>query len=76
MAVSSEVATHGHQQVVSCHDRASGRGEDMAGIRREIPFVAGQAELSGHPSPVTVFGVHRGMKAAAAFRLVPDRPLW
>ncbi|BDG59947.1 Glu/Leu/Phe/Val dehydrogenase dimerization domain-containing protein [Caldinitratiruptor microaerophilus] len=39
--------------------------EDMAVIRRETPFVAGQAELSGDPSPVTAFGVYRGMKAAA-----------
>jgi len=44
----------------------SGTGpEDMAFIRRATPHVLGLAGKSGDPSPVTAYGVLRGLQAAA-----------
>ena len=40
---------------------------DMEFIRRETEHVVGLADGSGDPSPVTAFGVYRGMKACAKF---------
>ncbi len=37
---------------------------DMGFVRLETPYVAGLAETSGDPSPVTAYGVFVGMKAA------------
>lgn len=45
---------------------------DMAVIRRETRHVAGLAGKSGDPSPVTAFGVYRGMKACARHRWGSD----
>lgn len=39
--------------------------EDMAYVLMETGYVTGRGEISGDPSPVTAFGVYRGMKAAA-----------
>jgi leucine dehydrogenase len=39
--------------------------EDMNFVLMETDHVSGRADLSGDPSPVTAFGVYRGMKAAA-----------
>lgn len=39
--------------------------DDMAIVAEETDYVAGLANKSGDPSPVTAFGVWRGMKAAA-----------
>lgn len=39
--------------------------EDMNIILQETDYVAGRADVSGDPSPVTAFGVYRGMKACA-----------
>ncbi|MCG0239020.1 MAG: leucine dehydrogenase [Firmicutes bacterium] len=39
--------------------------QDMNYVLAETTYVAGRADLSGDPSPVTAFGVYRGMKAAA-----------
>jgi leucine dehydrogenase len=39
--------------------------EDMNYVLMETEHVSGRADLSGDPSPVTAFGVYRGMKAAA-----------
>jgi leucine dehydrogenase len=38
---------------------------DMEYIRTETRYVTGLAEKSGDPSPVTAYGVYRGMKACA-----------
>lgn len=38
---------------------------DIAQIQNETEYVVGRADLSGDPSPVTAFGVYRGIKAAA-----------
>lgn len=40
---------------------------DMEYIRQETEYVAGLVDRSGDPSPVTAFGVYRGMKACARF---------
>ncbi len=45
---------------------------DMEFIRMETPHVVGLAGRSGDPSPVTAFGVYRGMKACARFRYGDD----
>ncbi len=45
---------------------------DMAIIRRETRHVVGLPGKSGDPSPVTAFGVYRGMKACARFRWGED----
>jgi leucine dehydrogenase len=45
---------------------------DMEYIREETEYVAGLADRSGDPSPVTAFGVYRGMKACAKFRYGDD----
>lgn len=39
--------------------------EDMNYVLMESDAVVGRADVSGDPSPVTAFGVYRGMKAAA-----------
>lgn len=39
--------------------------EDMAYVMMETDYVTGRGDISGDPSPVTAFGVYRGMKAAA-----------
>ena len=39
--------------------------EDMQFVRTETEHVAGLPERSGDPSPVTAFGVYRGIKACA-----------
>jgi leucine dehydrogenase len=45
---------------------------DMALIQQETRHVAGLAGKSGDPSPVTAFGVYRGMKACAQHRWGSD----
>lgn len=42
--------------------------QDMAYVRQETSYVGGLQERSGDPSPVTAFGVYRGMKACALFK--------
>lgn len=39
--------------------------EDMNYVLMETEHVVGRGDVSGDPSPVTAFGVYRGMKAAA-----------
>ncbi len=39
--------------------------EDMTYVQQETEFVVGRGDGSGDPSPVTAFGVYRGIKAAA-----------
>lgn len=39
--------------------------EDMTYVQMETDFVGGRGDASGDPSPVTAFGVYRGIKAAA-----------
>lgn len=41
--------------------------EDMNYVLMETDAVGGRGDLSGDPSPVTAFGVYRGVKAAAKF---------
>jgi leucine dehydrogenase len=46
--------------------------EDMEFVLMETQYVAGRLGRSGDPSPVTAFGVYRGIKAAAAIRYGDD----
>lgn len=39
--------------------------EDMTYVLMETNFVVGRGDVSGDPSPVTAFGVYRGVKASA-----------
>jgi leucine dehydrogenase len=45
---------------------------DMEFIRIETKHVTGLASASGDPSPVTAFGVYRGIKACAKYRYGAD----
>lgn len=45
---------------------------DMEIVRRETRYVTGLVSGSGDPSPVTAFGVYRGMKACARHRWGDD----
>jgi len=45
---------------------------DMAIVNRETNFVLGLEGKSGDPSPVTAYGVYKGMKAAVKYRLGRD----
>ena len=45
---------------------------DMEFVRQETNHVVGLKGRSGDPSPVTAFGVYRGMKASAHFRYGDD----
>ncbi|HEY8347821.1 MAG TPA: Glu/Leu/Phe/Val dehydrogenase dimerization domain-containing protein [Symbiobacteriaceae bacterium] len=45
---------------------------DMAAVAAETPHVAGRAEGSGDPSPVTAYGVFHGMRAAARWAFGSD----
>jgi leucine dehydrogenase len=42
--------------------------QDMDYVRQETNHVVGLEDRSGDPSPVTAFGVYRGMKACAQFK--------
>jgi leucine dehydrogenase len=42
--------------------------QDMDYVRQETNYVVGLEDRSGDPSPVTAFGVYRGMKACAQFK--------
>lgn len=42
--------------------------EDMDYVKMETNYVAGLRQTSGDPSPVTAFGVYRGIKACAKWR--------
>ena len=46
--------------------------DDMEFIAMETEHVVGMPGASGDPSPVTAYGVYRGIKAAAAFRYGND----
>jgi len=46
--------------------------EDMEFVRMETEHVVGILEGSGDPSPITAYGVYRGIKACAAFRYGED----
>ena len=46
---------------------------DMEYIKAETNHVTGLIGKSGDPSPVTAYGVYRGMKACAAYRYGSDR---
>ncbi len=46
--------------------------DDMEFVRMETEHVVGVLGRSGDPSPVTAYGVYRGIKAAAAFRWDDD----
>ncbi|MFQ5536782.1 MAG: Leu/Phe/Val dehydrogenase [Gemmatimonadota bacterium] len=46
--------------------------EDMEFVHMETEHVVGVLGGSGDPSPVTAFGVYRGMKACAAFKYGDD----
>jgi leucine dehydrogenase len=46
--------------------------EDMDYVHMETEYVSGLAGRSGDPSPVTAYGVYRGMKAAAKEKLGTD----
>ena len=46
--------------------------EDMDYVQMETEYVTGIADRSGDPSPVTAYGVYRGIKAAAKERFGSD----
>jgi leucine dehydrogenase len=46
--------------------------DDMEFIAMETEYVVGMPGASGDPSPVTAYGVYRGIKACAAFRYGND----
>ena len=46
--------------------------DDMEWVRSETEHVVGVSGGSGDPSPVTAYGVYRGIKAAARFRYGED----
>jgi leucine dehydrogenase len=46
--------------------------EDMEFVHMETEHVVGMLGRSGDPSPVTAYGVYRGIKACAAFRYGSD----
>ena len=46
--------------------------DDMEYVRMETDSVTGLKEGSGDPSPITAFGVYRGIKACARFRYGDD----
>jgi len=46
--------------------------DDMEYVRMETESVSGLKEGSGDPSPITAFGVYRGIKACAQFRYGDD----
>lgn len=46
--------------------------EDMDYVHMETEYVTGLAGRSGDPSPVTAYGVYRGIKAAAKHKLGTD----
>jgi leucine dehydrogenase len=46
--------------------------EDMAIVNKETSHVLGLEGKSGDPSPVTAYGVYKGMKAAVKYRLGRD----
>ena len=46
--------------------------DDMEYVRMETGSVSGLKEGSGDPSPITAFGVYRGIKACAQFRYGDD----
>ena len=46
--------------------------DDMEYVRMETDSVTGLKEGSGDPSPITAFGVYRGIKACAQFRYGDD----
>ncbi len=46
--------------------------EDMEFVHMETEHVVGMLGKSGDPSPVTAYGVYRGIKACAAFRYGDD----
>ncbi len=46
--------------------------DDMEYVHLETDSVAGLKEASGDPSPITAFGVYRGIKACAQFRYGDD----
>ncbi|MFZ5824305.1 MAG: Glu/Leu/Phe/Val family dehydrogenase [Bacillota bacterium] len=43
--------------------------EDMVYVQMETDYVVGRGDASGDPSPVTAFGVYRGIKASAKHAL-------
>jgi leucine dehydrogenase len=47
--------------------------DDMEYVHMETEHVTGRAGKSGDPSPVTAYGVYRGMKAAAKEKFGDDR---
>ncbi|HHV78100.1 MAG TPA: Glu/Leu/Phe/Val dehydrogenase [Firmicutes bacterium] len=47
--------------------------EDMEYVKMETDYVAGLRQTSGDPSPVTAFGVYRGIKACAKWKFGNER---
>src|SRR6266702_786510 len=74
---------HEHEQVSLCYEPSSGyryiiaedvgtSTGDMEYIKAETDHVTGLIGKSGYPSPVTAFGVYRGIKACAKHRFGSD----
>ena len=60
-----------HGRYITAEDVGTSTG-DMEFIKAETDYVTGLIGKSGDPSPVTAFGVYRGMKACARFRYGSD----
>src|SRR3989454_947070 len=59
----------GYRGIIAIHDTTLG---DMEFIKAETDHVTGLIGKSGDPSPVTAFGVYRGIKACARHRYGDD----
>ncbi|HEX4575492.1 MAG TPA: Glu/Leu/Phe/Val dehydrogenase [Gemmatimonadales bacterium] len=60
-----------HGRYITAEDVGTSTG-DMEFIHAETSHVTGLIGKSGDPSPVTAYGVYRGMKACAAYRYGGD----
>ncbi|HEX4601887.1 MAG TPA: Glu/Leu/Phe/Val dehydrogenase dimerization domain-containing protein [Gemmatimonadales bacterium] len=60
-----------HGRYITAEDVGTSTG-DMEFIKAETNYVTGLIGKSGDPSPVTAYGVYRGMKACAAYRCGSD----
>lgn len=60
-----------HGRYITAEDVGTSTG-DMEFIKAETDYVTGLIGKSGDPSPVTAFGVYRGIKACARYRYGGD----
>ena len=61
-----------HGRYITAEDVGT-KVEDMNYVLMETDYVVGRGDVSGDPSPVTAFGVYRGLKAAARHAFGKDQ---